>query len=39
MIKEIQKYYFDDRVEQVDSDFLEFEEEMARKEDLAVTRL
>lgn len=35
MIAKIREYYFDDRVEQVDSDFLEFEEEMARKEDLA----
>jgi DNA-directed DNA polymerase III PolC len=34
MIKDIREYYIADRIELVDSDFLEFEEEMCRKEDL-----
>lgn len=34
MINDIRKYYINERVESVDSDFLEFEEEMAGKNDL-----
>lgn len=34
MIKELREYYVKERVKQVDQDYLQFEEEMIRKEDL-----